>query len=70
MVGKDKMSGYQGLRRGDGIGSKDSRVPGVKELHEDFIKQDGLGALKVDIAEVERMLKALIESLENTPLDP
>ena len=31
----------------------------------DFIKQDELGALKVDIAEVERMLKALINSLEN-----
>ena len=35
-----------------------------------FIKQDELGALKVGIAEVERMLKALIKSLENTPLDP
>ena len=35
-----------------------------------FIKQDELGALKEGIAEVERMLKALIKSLENTPLDP
>jgi len=29
-----------------------------------------LGALKKDIAEVERMLKALIKSLENKPLNP
>ena len=35
-----------------------------------FIKQDELGALKEGIAEVERMLKALIKSFENTPLDP
>ena len=28
------------------------------------------GALKKDIAEIERMLKALIKSLENRPLDP
>ena len=35
-----------------------------------FIKQDELGALKVGIAEVERMLKALIKSLENKPLGP
>ena len=35
-----------------------------------FIKQDELGALKEGIAEVERMLKALMKSLENTPLDP
>ena len=36
----------------------------------DFIKQDELGALKEDIAEAERMLKSLIKSLENRPLDP
>jgi four helix bundle protein len=36
----------------------------------DFIKQDELGALKEDIAEAERMLKAPIKSLENRPLDP
>ena len=35
-----------------------------------FIEQDQLGALKVGIAEVERMLKALIKSLENKPLGP
>ena len=36
----------------------------------DLTKQDELGALEEDIAEVERMLKALIKSLENRPLDP
>ena len=35
-----------------------------------FTKQDELDALKVDIAEVERMLKSLIKALENKPLDP
>jgi hypothetical protein len=29
-----------------------------------------LGALKNDIAEIERMLKALIKSLKNKPLNP
>jgi len=29
-----------------------------------------LGPLKKDIAEIERMLKALIKSLENKPLNP
>jgi hypothetical protein len=29
-----------------------------------------LGPLNKDIAEIERMLKALIKSLENKPLDP
>jgi hypothetical protein len=29
-----------------------------------------LGTLKKDIAEIEKMLKALIKSLENKPLNP
>ena len=36
----------------------------------DLIIKDELGALKKDLAEIERMLKALIKSLENKPLDP
>ena len=35
-----------------------------------FIEKDVLSALKKDIAEIERMLKALIKSLENKPLNP
>ncbi len=35
-----------------------------------FIEKGVLGRPKKDIAEVERMLKALIKSLENKPLDP
>jgi len=31
----------------------------------DLIEKDELGPLKKDIAEIERMLKALIKSLEN-----
>ena len=36
----------------------------------DFIGKVKLGPIKKDIAEVERMLKALINSLENKPLNP
>ncbi len=36
----------------------------------DFIEKGELGTLKKDIAEVERMLKALIKSLENKHLNP
>jgi len=36
----------------------------------DLIKKGELGILKKDIAEIERMLKALIKSLENKPLNP
>ncbi|MBW2604296.1 MAG: hypothetical protein JRE28_08265 [Deltaproteobacteria bacterium] len=35
-----------------------------------LIEKGELGPLKKDIAEIERMLKALIKSLENKPLDP
>jgi hypothetical protein len=35
-----------------------------------FIDKSELGTLKNDIAEIERMLKALIKSLENKPLNP
>ena len=34
-----------------------------------FIAKGELGTLKKDIAEIERMLKALIKSLENKPLN-
>ncbi len=34
----------------------------------DLIEKGELGTLKKDIAEIERMLKALIKSLENKPL--
>jgi four helix bundle protein len=36
----------------------------------DLIEKDELGKLKKDIAETERMLKALIKSLENKHLNP
>jgi len=36
----------------------------------DLIEKNELDTLKKDIAEIERMLKALIKSLENKPLDP
>jgi hypothetical protein len=36
----------------------------------DLIEKGELGTLKKDIAEIARMLKALIKSLENKPLNP
>jgi four helix bundle protein len=35
-----------------------------------FIEKDELSAAKKDISEIERMLKALIKSLENKHLNP
>ncbi len=35
-----------------------------------LIEKGVLGRLKKDIAEIERMLMALIKSLENKPLNP
>ena len=35
-----------------------------------FIEKGELGTLKTNIAEIERMLKALIKSLENKHLNP
>jgi len=35
-----------------------------------FIDKRELGPLKKDIAKIERMLKAMIKSLENKPLNP
>jgi len=35
-----------------------------------FIEKSELDTLKKDIAEIERMLTALIKSLENKPLNP
>ncbi len=36
----------------------------------DLIEKGELGTLNKSIAEIERMLKALIKSLDNKPLDP
>jgi len=36
----------------------------------DLIEKGELDTLQKDIAEIERMLKALIKFLENRPLDP
>ena len=36
----------------------------------DLIEKGELGKLNKNIAEIERMLKALIKSLENKPLNP
>jgi hypothetical protein len=38
--------------------------------HLGLIEKSVLGRLKKDIAVIERMLKALIKSLENKPLNP
>ena len=35
-----------------------------------YLKDGKLEGLKTDLSEVERMLKALIRSLENKPLNP
>ncbi len=35
-----------------------------------FIEKGELGTAKKDIAEIEKMLKELIKSLENKPLNP
>jgi hypothetical protein len=35
-----------------------------------FVEKSELGTLEKDIAEIERMLNALIKSLEKKPLDP
>jgi len=35
----------------------------------DLVEKSELGTPKKDIAEIERMLKALIKSLENKPLE-
>jgi hypothetical protein len=40
----------------------------VKDL--DLIEKGGLGTLKKDITEIEKMLKALKKSIENKPLNP
>ena len=36
----------------------------------DLIEKDELGTTRKDISEIERMLKAVIKSLENKPLSP
>ena len=36
----------------------------------DLLEKGELGTTKKDISEIERMLKALIKSLENKPLKP
>jgi hypothetical protein len=36
----------------------------------DLVEKGELGTLKKDITEIESMLKALIKSLENKPLNP
>jgi len=38
--------------------------------HLGFIERGELGTAKKDLAEIGRMLKALIKSLENKPLNP
>ena len=54
----------------------EERVQGVKdpkgssEMLLDLIDQGEWGGTKKDIAEIERMLKALIRSFKNRPLTP
>ena len=36
----------------------------------DLIEKGELDTLKKDVTEIERMLKALVKSLENRPLNP
>jgi hypothetical protein len=60
-------------QRGPGIKDPRGRVLGTQILLAgdlDLIEKGELGTLKKDIAEIERMLKALIKSLENKPLNP
>jgi four helix bundle protein len=42
----------------------------VCELKTQILLAGGLGLMEKDITESERMLKALIKSLENKPLNP
>jgi len=44
--------------------------PDIISWRLDLIEKGELGTAKKDIAEIERMLKALIKSLENKPLNP
>ncbi len=46
------------------------RLRGSRQGDLGFIEKGELGTAKKDIAEVERMLKALIKSLENKHLNP
>ncbi len=46
------------------------RLRGSRQGDFGFIEKGELGIAKKDIAEIERMLKALIKSLENKHLNP
>ncbi len=46
------------------------RLRGSRQGDLDLIEKGELGTLQKDIAEIERMLKALIKSLENKHLNP
>ncbi len=48
-------------------GTRDQGFKGSSEMLKNY---KDLKGLKKDIAEIERMLKALIKSLENKPLNP
>jgi hypothetical protein len=63
--------------RGGFIGFQGSRIQGFERNAKvllagdvDFIEKGLLCTTKNDIADIERMLKALIKSLENKPLNP
>jgi len=45
-------------------------VPDLNSRGFRLIEKGELGTAKKDIAEIERMLKSLIQSLENKPLNP
>ena len=53
-----------------GIIPKGPRIQGFEGSSERLKNFKTKGAGKKDIAEIERMLKALIKSIENKPLDP
>ncbi len=75
VVNKSRIDCYLQLSRYDPRGYKGSRIQGVEWNTKDLQRFESIekgvsGRLKKDIAEIERMLKALIKSLENKPLNP
>jgi len=65
---KTKLVGYLELSRCDPRGYQGSRIQGFEWNAKELQRIEG--QRKKDIAEIEIMLKTLIKSLENKPLNP
>ncbi len=63
-----RVQGVNPPKFAGGKGSSEMLILLARDL--DLIEKGELGTLKKDIAEIERMLKTLIKSLENRPLNP